>query len=495
MPPIAARCLVPWCVAMPFWFAYTSPPVANMWPLLFAWACGLVLVWMASLALWGQRDISKAWAQGLLLGAAVAAVIGCLQYTGTSPQWSWWPYGAETGQSGGPLRQRNQQATLLVLGAWSALWLHTQNALQPSKTPDLNCWRVAINAALVALLAIACAATVSRTGAVQWLVLLALAVCWRRSLGRPLLVWTFAGLLLYLLAAWAWPLVLSEWAGIEAQGLFNRLAGEAQVCMGRKVLWSNMLHLIAERPWWGWGWGELDYAHYMTNFAGPRFCALVDNAHNLPMHLAVELGVPLTALLSLGALVVVGLARPWAETDLTRQLAWGALAVLLVHSMLEYPLWYGPFQWAALVAAAFLLWPWLARMKWLPRAALGLWVLAWVVVVYNAHAYHRVSQIYQPSASGMTLGQAMHKARQTGLFADEVDFAELTTMPVTAANAARVHTLASDLLHFSPEPRVIERLIVSARLLGLNEEAALHEERFARAYPSEYASSSLHPKP
>lgn len=37
----------------------------------------------------------------------------------------------------------------------------------------------------------------------------------------------------------------------------------------------------------------------MTLFPGERFCVLLDNAHNLPLHLAVELGVPVAALLCL----------------------------------------------------------------------------------------------------------------------------------------------------------------------------------------------------
>ena len=48
----------------------------------------------------------------------------------------------------------------------------------------------------------------------------------------------------------------------------------------------------ASSPWLGWGWGELDYAHYATLYDGPRFCDILDNAHNLPLHLAVELGIP-----------------------------------------------------------------------------------------------------------------------------------------------------------------------------------------------------------
>jgi len=123
------------------------------------------------------------------------------------------------------------------------------------------------------------------------------------------------------------------------------------------VLWANVWHLILQKPWTGWGWGELDYAHYITLFPGTRFCVLLDNAHNLPLHLAVELGLPLALLVSGLVLWWVWRARPWAETDPVRQLAWGILAVVGLHSMLEFPLWYGPFQLVTVLAVA-LLWRW-----------------------------------------------------------------------------------------------------------------------------------------
>ena len=105
-----------------------------------------------------------------------------------------------------------------------------------------------------------------------------------------------------------------------------------------------MLALIVQHPWLGWGWRELGYAHYIHLYDGPRFCDILDNAHNLPLHLAVELGVPVavTTCGLLGWWVVR--AKPWAETDATRRMAWTVLAVVGLHSLLEYPLWYGPFQ-------------------------------------------------------------------------------------------------------------------------------------------------------
>jgi hypothetical protein len=68
------------------------------------------------------------------------------------------------------------------------------------------------------------------------------------------------------------------------------------------------------------------------------------------------------------------------------------------------------------------------------------------------------------------------------LFKQQVRFAELTTTPLTPANAEQMHQLALALLHFSPEPRVINKLIDSVELLGRPEEAQFYRVRLEAAF-------------
>ena len=46
--------------------------------------------------------------------------------------------------------------------------------------------------------------------------------------------------------------------------------------------------------------------------------------------------------------------------------------------------------------------------------------------------------------------------------------------------------MAHGLLHFSPEARVVEKLIDSAVLLGRHDEARFYVARYRVAYPAEY---------
>lgn len=288
------------------------------------------------------------------------------------------------------------------------------------------------------------------------------------------------------------PALLLDWTGFTTDGVFARLASDPQSMGSRRELWANVLYLIAQKPWTGWGWGELDYAHYITLFPGDRFSVLLDNAHNLPLHLAVELGLPVAAV-ACGAVVAwVVRARPWQETDAVRQLAWGALAIIGLHSMVEFPLWYGPFQLVTVLALALLcrraLLGWVRSPALLSGAAV-VWVTAGVLGAGIAWDYYRVSQLYRPMAfrAPSYQGETLAKVSGTPLFTDHVDFALLTTTALTRENASQVHTLATELLHFSPEPRVIEKLIESALLLGRDDEVAFQLRRYRVAYPEDHA--------
>ena len=501
-------------VACPFLFCFTRAPNTNFWPVLFAWGCGALLVLLAVLrSEWHAKRAStggasaepSVWALvsaphlavGLLCASLVAGVIGLLQYflgdpgmAGVQP--------SVLGQAIGNLRQRNQQASLISMGVLAAFWLfeHRAPALLArcaGKRQQLVRWLVnGATLAALALLAAASAATASRTGAVQWLLVVGLLALWPTTgVRRP---WGFvlAALCLYLLFAWGLPVTLHAVSGATTDGLFTRLLVEQPGCTSRTVLWSNMVHLITQRPWLGWGWGELDYAHYVTQFPGARFCVLLDNAHNLPLQLAVELGLPVALLVCSAVVAWVWCSRPWAERQAPRQLAWGILAIIGLHSLLEFPLWYGPFQLIALLAVC-LLGPW-SVSRWANTGAFRLGVACFilgaeVLGAYVGWDYYRVSQLYLPLDERIPAlrDDTVRKVGATPFFADQVDFALLTTLELTQNNAVQVFAVANELLHFSPEPRVIELLIESAVMLGRDEDAAFQMERYRAAYPQDYA--------
>jgi hypothetical protein len=47
--------------------------------------------------------------------------------------------------------------------------------------------------------------------------------------------------------------------------------------------------------------------------------------------------------------------------------------------------------------------------------------------------------------------------------------------------------LGLQVLHFSPEPRVLQKLLHSGQMLGYDADVAFYARRFATAYPDDYA--------
>jgi hypothetical protein len=109
--------------------------------------------------------------------------------------------------------------------------------------------------------------------------------------------------------------------------------------------------------------------------------------------------------------------------------------------------------------------------------------------VYIGLDYRRVSQLYLPAQSRAAAYQdaTPEKLGASWLFRDHADFARLMATPMLPETAQALYPLAGRLLHFSPEPRVIEKRIQGARLLGLDAEADAEAGRYRAAFPARYA--------
>ena len=448
-------------------------------------------------------DASGVFSASLLAAGLVSSVLAVIQYVDLAALFAPWVNATQPGEAFANLRQRNHFATLTNM-ALTALIVIANTLPQPNSTPKKSA-RLAVLMAAVGVLAVGNAISSSRTGLFQLALLSVLYAVWggwRHGATRRLLI---CALFVYAAAMFAVP-----WAAgldLATHGAFARL-GKEEACGSRLMLWSNVLHLIAQKPWLGWGWGELDYAHFITLYDEPRFCDILDNAHNLPLQLAVELGVPV-------ALLVCGIfswwvakQKPWAERDAARQMAWAVMAVILLHSMLEYPLWYGPFQIAFVLCLVILRCSPVAAsghensaknvsnppVANINRAQAAIVIVACTAclagLAYAAWDYRRVSQIYlQPEARAQAYqDNTLAEASKSWLFADQALFAELILTPLTPATAVRVYASAGRLLHYSPEPRVVIMLIESAVMLGKDAEALAYLARFKAAFPKEHAA-------
>ena len=536
------------CMALPWLNPFASSPSTAVIPLLVSWmmaACallavvelplvqprwtvlegvvgGALLAWLTASLLWvpqvvdhgltaglvaslmcvwlmaavGRRaavneSLLRWLVTGLLAAAVISAVLGVLQYLGLARELSPWVNQPLKGDAFANLRQRNQFASLTSLGLVALLgWV-----VAHAKTQRLSRGGWAWVLVLVNVLAAGAASSVSRTGAMQWALVGVLMAAWGwRALhqhgatcGKGLVLLALAAPVL--VAVWS---VLMPWLALQTTGewgasMILRVTGQTQdyaTCGGRRVLWANVLALIAQHPWLGWGWGETDYAHFMTGYSSMRFCDMLDNAHDFPLHLALELGIPFA--LAVMAVVTVWVLRrtPWREPHAWRVMALGWLLVLGLHSLLEYPLWYGPFQ-MILGLAIGLLWatPSVQGQPDIQEEAqegpMLVAALLFIGCLYAAWDFNRVGQIYRQAASrdAAYRDNPLHHAKQSWLFKNQADFAELTTQTVTADNAADLYPQALRLMHYSPEARVVQRAIDSGKFLGEDDHAQALAQR------------------
>ncbi len=483
---------MPIFIALSWLNFFTFGPSLSQVSAFLALSLGSVLIPMRTYVDW-PKSTASAW----LLAGTLSSVMALVQYLGWSAHFSPFISATLPGEAFANLRQRNLFATLTNISLAALLWWSVQ--------AERSVARKGL-AVLAVLLAAGNAASSSRTGFFQVSLICLLTGLWggfRVPLTRKLLTVYVLG---YVAALFVLPLLI----GLSpfTHGAWARLQGGDVLCSSRSTLWRNVLYLIAQKPWLGWGWGELDYAHYITLFPGERFCAILDNAHNLPLHLAVELGVPFAACFCMALLWLTWRAEPWAEPDATRQMAWSVLAVIGLHSLLEYPLWYGPFQ-MAVVLCVVLLWVTPARslacqktpipdsnQRLVRAAGASTAAILLIAVGYASWDYYRISQIYlsPKERSAAYREDTLRKIKGSWLFSAQVEFAELAITPLTPENALEQHRMAIEMLHFSPEQLVIERVIASARLLGLDAEVAFHRARYQAAFPEAYLAWQATPQ-
>lgn len=352
------------------------------------------------------------------------------------------------GRAGGNLRQPNHLSSLLLWSMVALVWLH-DSWVEKVDHPQRLVWRIAAPIGLLALV-LGDVLTASRTGIVC-IVLLGLWGVADRRLSRYARVLLWAAPLAYAICWFG----MTEWSQQAAGGFAGSVQlHKSDLSSSRFAIWSNALALVKDHPWLGVGWGEFNFAWSLTPFPG-RPVAFFDHTHNLPLQLLVELGIPL-GLLVLGLLawsLVKGVEACFradvADLGIVRA-AMVMVLMMVVHSMLEYPLWYAYF----LLPTAFAMGICLGggtKARPLPStpeepASIGKLNKALVVAslaltagaVFSIIDYTRVAAIF--SADDDTpLSARIARGQKSVFFAHHADYAAVTvaTHPSTAWKSFR----------------------------------------------------------
>jgi hypothetical protein len=343
------------------------------------------------------------------------------------------------GRAVGNLRQPNHLASLLV---WSAIAL----------VPLVEWGRIPrwLGGLLLLFIMYAVFLSGSRTGLIGGSVVL---VAWAACDSR-LAPSTRIALVVAVAFAWAMPWVSAHlpFASHRTVGIATRASdGDSS----HFAIWKNAIEMVRQQPWLGVGWGEFNFAWTLTPFPH-RPTAFFDHTHDLPLQLIVELGIPL-ALVVLGFMVWAlwqGLVRAWATQGPAghgARAAWVMVAMIGIHSLDEYPLWYAYFLLPAAWAWGFTLGSGPA-----PRPAVEVTLsgvvggrpvdpgklirlssegsgLRWfgsamvVVALLSTWDYLRVSTIFLEDAGLPPLAERISAGQSSWFFAHHADYADATT--------------------------------------------------------------------
>lgn len=301
------------------------------------------------------------------------------------------------------------------------------------------------------------------------------AFIYRAQPARRLALFLGGALPVFLLVGWA--LVVS---GLATRTANLRLRPEdpgfADSFTLRVTALQDAFRIFFDHPLLGAGIGSFQWHAY----ADPRAGLALEHAHNLVAHLAAETGLIGLAIVLYGLITWAVRNRAAARTRAGLPvLPW--LTVLLVHSLMEYPLWHLPYLLlfaliAGLAEPARGVEAFHARLRWVP-AVVGLFGLAVAVSAYRDFSELRsliTAAVPESAPQAAADRQSERLARlERGLFRPWAQAIVVGAIPVNDERLDAKIAFVQRVLEFKPfaEP-ACHQLMLHALRGGMAEAAA-----------------------
>jgi O-antigen ligase len=429
----------------------------------------------------------------LLVGAELNTLAGILQHY----RWNTFLNPVITAKTShavyGNLAQPNHFANYIALGLISLGLLYARLSLR--------IWQAAILATPMLFVMVLSGSRSS------WLYLLsatALAFLWQRreQTLRPLLYFTLLLLLGFGVMHFVVQIPWLEGA-TGSVTTTERLFGDNASGAIRLHLWREAALIFLQFPLMGAGFGQFAFQHFQlaAELHNPAVTGLYNNAHNLVMQIAAEAGLA-------GVAVLLGTLGLWFWQSVVRAMQftlyhwWGyaILAVLGIHSLLEYPLWYVYFVGvAAVMLGMFDTTTYRLELRNVGRASVAIMLVLGVVSLAQVFlSYKRLENALV--MRGMTAADrsfiprvqdellAVHQSPLLGSYA-ELFIA--STMELSADHLEQKLELNERALRFIPIAPVVYHQVSLLALSDRQAEAKAQLERAIWSYPADYPSARI----
>lgn len=388
--------------------------------------------------------------------------------------------------------QPNHYANYLALGLISLGMLYMRLSLRA--------WQVAL---LAAPLLFVMALSGSRSSWLYLLFVAGLALLWQRrdKTLRPLFYYCLALVLgfglMHLVVQIPW-LEGSTGSVTTTERLFGGDGGSGQI---RVHLWREAALIFAQFPLLGAGLGQFAFQHLQlaAELRNPAIVGLYNNAHNVVLQIAAEGGLA-------GVAILLGTMGLWlwqaagrgAQFTLYHWWGYAMLAVLGIHSLLEYPLWYAYFIGvAAIVLGMFDNTTYRLELRNIGRASVAaMLMLGALSLVQVAQGYKRLENALvlrgmaaKDHSYAQRTSDELLAVRQYTLLSSYSELFIANMMEASADHLKEKLELNERALHFIP---IATLAYHQAWLLALSDrpdEARTQLENAIWAYPADYATA------
>jgi O-antigen ligase len=267
----------------------------------------------------------------------------------------------------------------------------------------------------------------------------------------------------------------------------------------RLHLWKESLMIFTQFPLMGSGFGQFAWEHFKLSaeLRNSSIVGLYNNAHNVVLHLAAETGLAGLSIfcVTIGLWIMQALRAPRSIYQW-----WGLaiLAVLGIHSLLEYPLWYGYFIGIAAISLGMmetqtyrLELRHLGRLSVAMILALGVASAAQLFIGYKKL---EASLAIRPLSGADTTyyTRLREKLVEVNNYALLRPFAELymsSLIEVSADHLPEKIALNEQAMRFVPIGTVVYRQAWLQALDGRLEDAKIQLERSIWSYPGDFRAA------
>jgi O-antigen ligase len=388
----------------------------------------------------------------------------------------------------GNIAQPNHFANYLAMGLASIGLLHMRLSLRS--------WQTAL---LVAPMLFVMVLSGSRSAWFYLIFIAGMSFLWQRRDKTYLPIMKYSLLLLLGFGLMHLVVQIPWFAGVGGVTTLDRMFGEVGSGAIRLYLWKESLLIFTHFPILGSGFGQFAWQHFQLSaeLHDLSIVGLYNNAHNLIMQLAAETGLA-------GLSILFATLGMWFIQALKDQRTiyhwWGycVLAVLGIHSLLEYPLWYAYFIGVAAISLGLMeSTTYRLELRNLGRLSVAMMLVLGVVTAAQLHAGYKkleASLALHPSSNEDTtyfprLRDSLVDVNNYALLRPYAELYMTSLIEVSADHLSDKLTLNNQAMRFVPIGTVVYRQAWLLALDGRLPEAKTQLNNSIWSYPGDFQAA------